>query len=56
VRLLPLLVVVYVLSPVDLVPDVVPIVGLLDDLGVIGLLVAALWRELRRIPDGDDAR
>ncbi len=30
-----ILAVLYVLSPLDLIPDVVPIVGWLDDLGVL---------------------
>jgi uncharacterized membrane protein YkvA (DUF1232 family) len=30
-----LLAILYVLSPLDLVPDVIPIVGWLDDLGVL---------------------
>ena len=34
-KAIPVLAVVYVVSPIDLVPDVIPIVGQLDDLGVI---------------------
>ena len=38
----------YALSPIDLIPDFVPVVGLLDDL----LLVpAALWLARRLVPD-----
>ena len=33
-----LLAVLYVLSPVDFVPDVIPIIGWLDDIGILGLL------------------
>lgn len=46
-RLLALLVIAYALSPIDLVPDFIPILGQLDDL----LLVpAGLWLALRFIP------
>lgn len=37
----------YALSPIDLIPDVIPVIGLLDDL----LLVpAGIWASLRLIP------
>jgi uncharacterized membrane protein YkvA (DUF1232 family) len=40
------LAVLYILSPVDAIPDVVPVVGWLDDIGVMGMLVGALMRGL----------
>ena len=39
---------VYVVSPVDLIPDAIPIVGWLDDLGVMSLAVAWMWRVVGR--------
>lgn len=46
-KLLALLVVGYALSPIDLIPDFIPVLGLLDDL----LLVpAGIWLTLRLIP------
>ncbi len=39
---------VYVVSPVDLIPDAIPIVGWLDDVGVMGLAVAWMWRVVGR--------
>lgn len=34
--------VLYVLSPIDLLPDVIPVAGFFDDLGIIGLVIKAL--------------
>ncbi len=38
---LPVLAVIYVLSPLDIVPDIVPGLGQLDDLIVVALLLLA---------------
>lgn len=40
------LIVVYVLSPIDLVPDVIPVVGVVDDLIVVPLAIRWLLRHL----------
>jgi uncharacterized membrane protein YkvA (DUF1232 family) len=48
VRWLALLVVAYALSPIDLVPDFIPILGYLDDLIVVPLGLALV---LHLIPD-----
>lgn len=34
--------VLYILSPLDLVPDVIPVIGWLDDVGALGLIVSTL--------------
>ena len=48
-RAFALLVLAYALSPIDLIPDFIPVLGYLDDL----LLVpAGLWLALRLIPPG----
>jgi uncharacterized membrane protein YkvA (DUF1232 family) len=36
----------YVLSPVDLVPDLIPGIGLIDDMAVLALLLHALAQDL----------
>ena len=41
--------VAYAVSPIDLIPDFIPIVGHLDDILVLPLLV---WLALRLVPDG----
>jgi uncharacterized membrane protein YkvA (DUF1232 family) len=49
----------YTVSPIDLVPDVVPLLGFLDDLGVVaggvsvarGLIPPAIFDEHRREVD-----
>ncbi|HCF60927.1 MAG TPA: hypothetical protein DFS52_23370 [Myxococcales bacterium] len=45
-RLLGLVAIGYVLSPVDLSPDVVPIVGWLDDMGVVAVITAYYVRKI----------
>ncbi len=39
---------VYVISPIDLVPDIVPVLGLLDDAAIIAAAVKALHDEIKR--------
>lgn len=46
-KLLAGLVVAYALSPIDLIPDFIPVLGLLDELI---LLPAGLWLVLRLVP------
>lgn len=41
-------IVAYALSPIDLIPDFIPVLGLLDELL---LLPVALWIALRLVPD-----
>lgn len=38
----------YVLSPVDLIPDVIPVVGYLDDAAVVTLCLKAIWSDLEK--------
>ncbi len=38
----------YLISPIDAVPDIIPIVGLADDVGVISAAVSALAVELKK--------
>lgn len=47
-RLLGALTVAYALSPVDLIPDFIPVLGYLDDLIILPLLIALT---VRRIPE-----
>jgi len=47
VRLLALAVAAYALSPIDLIPDFVPVLGYLDDLLIVPL---GLWLVLRLVP------
>ena len=55
-KLMGLLAVVYFLSPVDALPDFIPLLGWLDDLGVLSAAAVFMLREVRgwRPPDGLD--
>ena len=46
-KLLAAAIVAYAVSPIDLIPDFIPVLGLLDD---VLLLSAALWLVLKLIP------
>ncbi len=46
-KLLPLLAIAYALSPIDLIPDFIPVLGLLDDLIILPLLI---WLSIKLIP------
>jgi len=48
-RALGLLVAAYALSPIDLIPDFIPVVGLLDD---AVLIPAGIWLFLKLLPPG----
>jgi uncharacterized membrane protein YkvA (DUF1232 family) len=48
-RLLCLLIAAYALSPIDLIPDFIPVLGLLDD---ALLIPAGLWLVARLLPAG----
>jgi uncharacterized membrane protein YkvA (DUF1232 family) len=39
---------IYLISPIDAVPDIIPVVGLLDDVGVITAAVAAVGTALTK--------
>ena len=47
-KIFPILVGIYLLSPLDLIPEFLPIIGQLDDLG---LLIVALSMFIRWAPD-----
>lgn len=48
-RAVPLLVSVYLVTPLDIIPDFIPVLGQLDDIVIIGV---GLWLMLRAIPPG----
>jgi uncharacterized membrane protein YkvA (DUF1232 family) len=47
-KLIPLLAVIYVLSPLDFIPDVIPALGVTDD---VGAFILALEFFIRSAPD-----
>jgi uncharacterized membrane protein YkvA (DUF1232 family) len=51
-----LLAVLYVVMPADLIPDVVPILGWLDDLGLTGIALGYLATKAASYEDAEDVR
>lgn len=39
-------IVLYILSPIDLIPDVIPVLGLVDDIVLVPLAVRWLYQQL----------
>ncbi len=44
-----ILAVIYILSPIDFIPDFIPIIGLLDDIGIGGGLLGASFKQLLNV-------
>jgi uncharacterized membrane protein YkvA (DUF1232 family) len=51
-----LLALVYFLSPIDLISDFIPVVGLLDDVTVVLLLLSAIRKDLDHFRAWEDAQ
>ncbi|PZU81547.1 MAG: hypothetical protein DI529_15395 [Chryseobacterium sp.] len=44
--LLPALALIYVISPIDIIPDFVPVIGALDDLAILAFAIPMLMKEV----------
>ena len=53
---------IYLLSPLDVIPDVIPVLGFTDDVSVFGLVLAGFakeiqdYKEWRTAADDENAR
>lgn len=46
--LIPSITILYILSPLDIIPDAIPVIGALDDLGLLALTIPLVIKELDR--------
>ena len=44
--LIPALAIIYILSPLDIIPDWIPVIGALDDLGLLALTIPFIVKEV----------
>ncbi len=47
-KLLGLGAVAYTVMPLDAIPDVIPFLGWMDDIGILAAAAAFLWRDVRK--------
>ncbi len=40
--------IVYVISPIDILPDYIPFIGVVDDLSLLGVWFASMRRDLKK--------
>jgi uncharacterized membrane protein YkvA (DUF1232 family) len=40
--------IIYIVSPIDLIPDYIPVVGVIDDLAMVGFFLRALHKDVQR--------
>jgi uncharacterized membrane protein YkvA (DUF1232 family) len=55
-KLFIILAIVYIISPADVLPDVFPIIGWIDDLGLTGIAIFILSRAVNRYISGKDKK
>lgn len=46
--ILPGIALIYLISPIDIVPDVIPVIGWLDDVGIVAFIIPFLLREVEK--------
>ena len=44
--LIPSLAIIYIISPLDIIPDLIPVIGALDDLGLLALTIPFIVKEV----------
>ncbi len=48
--------IVYALSPVDILPDYIPFIGVVDDLSLLGVWFASMRRDVKKFRSWEETR
>lgn len=54
--IIPVLVLVYIISPLDIIPDWIPLIGEVDDIALIAMALPLLMKETERFLEWEKSR
>ncbi|MFN0157223.1 MAG: YkvA family protein [Bacteroidota bacterium] len=48
-----IILVLYAVSPIDLIPDYIPFIGVIDDLTLLGFFIRSVMKDVKRFNEWD---